>query len=181
MMIKNKFFEISEEPFVYYEEKDENKDVTFQKSKRTLFDHLKAITQKEYDPNYFKNYDDVKTFDVYMINRFLSMNPDWVFLINILQQYTHDMPTEMVYKVYSNIIPKSKIFLKYVKNQKRKIYKKELIELFSKHYECSNKDASDLITILFAYGESGIRRIIEICKLYALKDEEIKKMVVLDE
>ncbi len=170
---------------------EEIQKVEMTKSKKLgLFDHLKAITQREYDPTYLTDKEDAKTFDVYMINRFLSMNPDWVFLVNWLQQYTHEMSNELVYKLYSNIIPKSNTYLKYVKGIDTG-YKKELIELFAKHYECSKREAIDLITVLLKYDKGkkprkkdgeliippGHKLVIDIGRLYAIKEKEMLKLL----
>ena len=52
---------------------------------KTLFDHLKAITQYQ-DPNYWEKLSDAdkKTWSNYMVHRFLSMNLDWVDIISDL-------------------------------------------------------------------------------------------------
>lgn len=185
------FFDLPEgdmAPAIFEEIQDETE---LKKSKKLgLFDHLKAITQREYDSNYLLDTEDAKTFDIYMINRFLSMNPDWVFLINWLQQYTHDMSNELVYKLYANIIPKSNTFLKYVKGINTG-YKKSLTELFAKHYECSRKQATELITILLRYDKGkkprkkddkliippGHKMVIEIGRLYAISEKEMLKLL----
>ena len=52
---------------------------------KTLFDHIKAITQFQ-DPNYFDKLeeDDLKTWSNYMIHRFLSMNSNWIEVLSDL-------------------------------------------------------------------------------------------------
>ena len=57
---------------------------------KTLFDHIKAITQFQ-DPKYFDKLEegDLKTWSNYMIHRFLSMNSDWIEVLAELQPYTN--------------------------------------------------------------------------------------------
>jgi len=49
---------------------------------KKLFDHLNAITAEQ-DPKYFDKLseEDLKSWSNFMINRFLSMKPEWVELI----------------------------------------------------------------------------------------------------
>ena len=65
---------------------------------KTLFDHIKAITQSQ-DPNYFDKLEegDLKTWSNYMIHRFLSMNADWITTIADLQPYTERLKPEQLY------------------------------------------------------------------------------------
>lgn len=76
--------------------------------KKTLFDHLNQITKVK-NPNYWDtlSFEDKKTFDNYMIHRYLSMNMEWLDIIAQLQPYTQNLSKEMVYKVYSDLLPKS--------------------------------------------------------------------------
>ena len=66
--------------------------------RKTIFDHLKAITQQKHDPEYFQKLSerDKKTFDVYMINRYLSMHPEyeWIVIINEYQKVCYEMTPE---------------------------------------------------------------------------------------
>ena len=67
---------------------------------KTLFDHIKAITQSQ-DPNYFDKLEesDLKTWSNYMIHRFLSMNSDWVEILSELQPYTEQLQPKQLYLV----------------------------------------------------------------------------------
>ena len=143
-----------------------------------LFDHLKAIYLEPYNSKYFEEMTemDKKTFSPYMINRYLSMNPEWLFITNTVQQYSFDMPTEALYKVYANFIPKGRTFLKWVKGKKEKKYNKELIELISSYYEVPQHEATNYITILLSKDE-WTERLVEICKMYGNTDEEIKLLL----
>ena len=97
---------------------------------KSLFDHIKAITNEQ-NPKYFKTLsdDDKKTWSNYMIHRFLSMNPDWVDTISELQPFTQSLPPEALYLTYIGIIPKGRHFLKYTKGKKVQKYEDWLIDL----------------------------------------------------
>ena len=61
------------------------------------------------NPKYWDtlNDGDKKTWNNYMIHRFLSMNPNWIELVNGIQQYW-ELEPEVLYKFYISVIPKSK-------------------------------------------------------------------------
>ena len=81
----------------------------------TIFDHLANITWKK------KMWSDLsepdqKSFSPYLINRWLSMNPDLIEIIDMFQQYTiGPLNKKHVYQLYYEILPKQKIFTKYVR------------------------------------------------------------------
>lgn len=177
--LSNKFFEAEG----YFEEPEREEILIKPKKKekvkgKGLFDHLKAIYLEPYNPKYFDDMSetDKKTFSPYMINRYLSMNPEWLFVVNVVQQYSFDMPSEALYMVYADLIPKGKIFLKWVKGKKEKKYNKELIELVSLYYEISKLEATNYITILLSKDE-WTERLIKVCKMYGNTDEEIKLLL----
>ena len=81
---------------------------------KTLFDHIKAVTQFQ-DPNYWDKLDDgdKRTWSNYMIHRFLSMNPDWIEVLSEIQPYTQVLEPKQLYLSLIGIIPKGRYFLKY--------------------------------------------------------------------
>ena len=178
--MSNKFFKAEG----YFEEPETEEILIKPKKKekaikgKGLFDHLKAIYQESYDPKYFDNMSetDKKTFSPYMINRYLSMNPEWLWLTNLVQQYSYDMTPEALYKVYADLIPKGNIFLKWIKGKKDKQYNKDLIELVSLYFEVSKRDAATYI-LIFLSKDEWKERLIEICKLYGNTDEEVKMLL----
>ena len=90
---------------------------------KSLFDHIKQITDVQ-NPNYWDEIsdDDKKSWSNYMINRFLSMKPEWIDFVNEVQKYPLQ-PREL-YKVYIDILPKKKQWLKYIKGDKKLSYGK---------------------------------------------------------
>jgi hypothetical protein len=143
---------------------------------RTLFDHIKAITNEQ-DPNYFDKLsdEDLKSWSNFMINRFLSMNPDWVELISTLLPLTQTLRPVDIYKVYINVIPKGKYFLNYIKGKKEKEYEDFLVNIIKTEYQCSENEASDYLDILYGTKE-GKEHIKYVCQKYGTDKKLIAKL-----
>ena len=105
-----------------------------------LFDHIKQITMFQ-NPKYWDtlNDGDKKTWNNYMVHRFLSMNPDWIELVNGIQQYWKLSP-EMVYKFYISVIPKSRTFLRYVKSKKPSLVEKWAMNHLRDYFQASTTE-----------------------------------------
>ena len=70
-----------------------------------IFDWITEIQVKKRKWNSFTD-EDKKSFNVFIINRFLSMNPDYLELVNYIQQYTNgQLKPQQVYECYREIIP----------------------------------------------------------------------------
>ena len=143
---------------------------------KKLFDHLNAITAEQ-DPNYFKKLteEDIKSWSNFMINRFLSMKPEWIELIASIQPLSQTLEPEQMYKLYINILPKGKQYLKYTKGKAEDKYEQFLIDLIKKEYDCSERQANDYVEVLYASRE-GRENIQYICERYGLTKKEISKL-----
>jgi hypothetical protein len=140
----------------------------------TLFDHLSNITDKKTAWSKLSD-EDKKAFTPYMINRWLSMNMDWVELVNELQKYTIGLLSpEEVYKLYLDVLPKQKTFNKYIKGSKESKYNSELVELLSKHFLISEKEAVEYLEL---YTGDRLLSLKEIVKLYGKTDKEVDKLL----
>jgi hypothetical protein len=111
----------------------------------TIWNWLEEITYKKSPASSFSE-KDWESFNSYMIHRFISMNPYYIEITNKVQTI---LPTEKIriYTVYKELIPKRKVFLKYIKGNSSK-YNTELMELLSNHFECSKKEAKEYFDIL---------------------------------
>ena len=107
-----------------------------------IFDHLKNITITK-DP-----YLGEEGWNNWMINRFLSMNQDYIEVVNIVQKNTWQMKGEYLYNLYKDIIPKQYVFLKYIKSNTKQDYNVEEIEAVQQYFEVSNKEAKEYINML---------------------------------
>lgn len=108
----------------------------------TLFDHLTNITTKK------GKYLGDEGWNNYMINRFLSMDPDYVEVVNIVQKNTWQMKGEYLYNLYKDLIPKQYKFLKYIKSSTKSDYSIEEIEAVQQYFEVSKKEAKQYIDML---------------------------------
>lgn len=118
-----------------------------------IWDWLNQITYDKQDWNSFTE-DQKSTFNSYMIHRFVSMYGGYIDIANIAQKIP---PTEKekVYTIYKTLLPKKKMYLKYVKNQNQKNYQ-ELSEYVADYLECSLGEADEYIPILQEHGVRGI-------------------------
>ena len=143
---------------------------------KKLFDHLNALTAEQ-DPNYFDKLteEDIKSWSNFMINRFLSMKPEWVELIASIQPLTQSLEPEQMYKLYINILPKGKQYLKYTKGKAEDKYEQFLIDLIKREYDCSERQANEYVEVLYA-SRDGRENIQYICEKYGLTKKEISKL-----
>jgi len=143
---------------------------------KKLFDHLNAITAEQ-DPSYFNKLteEDIKSWSNFMINRFLSMKPEWVELIATLLPLSQTLEPEQMYKLYINVLPKGKQYLKYTKGKAEDKYEEFLVELIKKEYLCSERQAIEYLEVLYATRE-GRENVKFICEKYGIDKKQITKL-----
>lgn len=115
---------------------------------KTFFDHLNQIVKYK-KTNYWNNLseEDRKTWNTFMMNRYLSMNLNWTVVVDFFQKYNHALSDRLSYILYVNYIPKTNIFLKYIKKDKSE-KNSEIIKYISKYYLCSLSEASEYLYLL---------------------------------
>ena len=140
--------------------------------KKSLFDHINQITAVQ-NPNYWEQIseEDKKTWSNYMVNRFLSMKSEWVELVNELQKY--NLKPKELYKLYTNVLPKGKQWLKYTKGRNDMSYPEWLINIFRNSNECSRKEAIDYIDMLMLT-EGGMMELGELGRKWGIEERKIK-------
>ncbi len=143
---------------------------------KKLFDHLKEITEIQ-NPDYFDTLSesDLKTWSNFMIIRFLSMNRDWTELLGELQPAIQTLEPNLLYKVLITLIPKRRVYLKYVKGISDDTYPKWLVDLVCKEFYVSKLEASDYLDILFSTKE-GKDTIKHLSEMYGTDPKEINKL-----
>jgi hypothetical protein len=112
---------------------------------KNIFDWLKAINTTKPPVESFTD-KDWEVWNSYMIHRFISMNPDYIEVVN----YVQDFPPQekrMIYNVYREFIPKNNKWSKYVKS-KVKQPNIDLINHIKDNFQCSGKEAKEYINIL---------------------------------
>lgn len=101
-----------------------------------LFDHITQVTADK-KKGYWENLSETerKSFSPYMVYRFLSMNQDYIDIINELQSY--NLSPKQVYDVLMDILPKKKVWNKYIKGD---VNDEESIKILAEHFELGAKD-----------------------------------------
>jgi|LakMenEpi03Aug12_release.lakeMendotaPanAssembly.Ray.scaffolds.fasta_scaffold163950_4 hypothetical protein len=95
------------------------------------------------------------TWNSYMVHRYVSMNQDYIDIVNLVQKI-NPQNKKQIYSIYKEMIPKRKMWLKYIKNEAKK-EQKELEEYIAKYFDCSLGEAEHYIDILRG---SGVREIL---------------------
>tara|TARA_R110002020_G_scaffold172623_4_gene362955 strand:+ start:5907 stop:6392 length:486 start_codon:yes stop_codon:yes gene_type:complete len=141
--------------------------------KKSLFDHIKQITDIQ-NPNYWDEIsdEDKKSWSNYMVNRFLSMKTDWIELVNELQKY--NLQPKELYKLYTNVLPKGKRWLKYTKGRNQMDYPNWLINIVTNHEQISKKEAVEYIDMLMLT-EGGMLELGELSRKWGIEENKIKK------
>ena len=143
---------------------------------RELFDHIKWITEKQ-TKDYWGtlNNTERKRWSNYMINRFLSMKMDWISFVNEVQQY--NLKPKDLYRLYIDMLPKGKQWLRYVKRKKKMNYPNWLLEIITKDFKISISEARQHLEILYMT-EQGKQEIREILMKYGTEEKLIKSIGV---
>jgi hypothetical protein len=139
-----------------------------EKKPMDLFGWLNEITLYKSHPNKFSE-EDWKQFNSYMINKYVSMSPDYIELVNYVQRIPYENK-QQIYSIYREMIPKRKVFLKYIGSKKKK-QNLELADYIAQYFHCSLGEADEYIDILQKNGVRGI--------LYkmGMEDETIDKLL----
>lgn len=104
----------------------------------TLFDWLNEITYNKSPWEKFTK-EDQALFLPWMINRFISMNKNYVDMVNEVQQL--NLPPDKLYAFYCQMIPKQKQFFKYIKGKKDK--DDPTVDIMAKTFEISKREAKE--------------------------------------
>tara|TARA_R100001463_G_scaffold127435_1_gene185504 strand:- start:340 stop:756 length:417 start_codon:yes stop_codon:yes gene_type:complete len=134
----------------------------------TVFNWLEEITVKKTPPNNFtqQDWDD---WNSYMVHRFLSMNMSYIDIVNYVQNINPQNKKE-IYTIYREMIPKRKIWNKYIKNQNKKD-SKELEKIIANKLLIGCNEASSYIPIL---GKNGVT---EVLNDLGYEKKEITKLI----
>ncbi len=144
--------------------------------KKGLFDHLNAVTTNQ-SPDYWDSLstEDKKTYEEYMINRFLSMKIEWIDFVNDIQKYWDVITKKEHYKIFSDVLPKGKQYLKYTKRKNDMVLPKWFVEIMVKHYECSTSEVRNYVDTL-VLTEQGVLEIREVLQKYGIEPKKWKEL-----
>ena len=141
--------------------------------RKSLFDHIKQITAVQ-NPNYWEEIsdEDKKSWSNYMTHRFLSMKTEWVELVNELQKY--NLQPKEIYKLYTNVLPKGKHWLKYIKRRNQMTHPDWLINIVANHEEVSKQEAYDMIE-MYMLTEGGMLELGQLAQKWGVEPEKIEE------
>ena len=134
----------------------------------TIFNWLNEITVKKTPPNNFTQ-EDWDGWNSYMVHRFLSMNINYIDIVNFVQNINPQNKKE-IYTIYREMIPKRKIWNKYIKNQNKKDTA-ELSKIIANKLSVGNDEASTYIPLL---GKEGVT---EVLSDLGYEKKEITKLI----
>jgi hypothetical protein len=135
---------------------------------KTLFEWLTEITVSKTSPEHFPE-ESWDKFNSYMVHRYLSMDINYIDIVNYVQKIN---PTnkKQIYSIYREMIPKRKVWLKYLKNENKRNYQ-ELAEYVAEYLECSLGEADQYIDLL---QDVGVRSIL--WKM-GIEEDETEKLI----
>jgi len=126
----------------------------------TIFDWVNQILVTKKHWNDFTE-DEQKKFSPFIINRWLSMDKEFIEIVNYFQKYAiGTLEPREVYRWYSDFLPSGKRFNKYIKSKKNKKYDKELINILCDYFEDSKSNIIEYI------GFMNKKQLKEILKMY---------------
>ena len=144
------------------------------KKPNDLFQHVDAIfTNQRID--YFDNLSDEskKAYNGFMVNRAISMNSDFLPLVNEINQYQGNIGSRESYLFYSQALPHKKQFNKWIKSETAREYDSNAIRLLIHHNECSIRDAEVMYDIYMQH-PNQFKIFLE---SYGMNPKDIKKVI----
>ena len=122
-------------------------------SPTTIFQWLNEITTHK-TPVHEISGESWNKFNSYMIHRYVSMDMNYIDIVTYIQKI-NPQNKQQIYSIYREMIPKKKVYLKYIKNENKRNYQ-ELAEYIAEYLECSLGEADEYIDILQEHGVRGI-------------------------
>ena len=150
-------------------------------SVKSFYDFLKRLTKFGYhqNDNFWKSLDDTKKkYSQYMINRYLSMEPDLITTVNDLQiaQGSSKLSDKNHFLLWSQLLPNKSIFFKYIGKDKTMMnWPKQWIEIISKHFEMSQTEAVEAME-MYMISHGGKLELYEVLTRYGITESEIRKV-----
>ena len=137
----------------------------------TIFNWINEILVSKKHWNDFTE-DEQKKFSPFIINRWLSMDKDFLEIVNYFQKYSiGTLEPREVYKWYCDMLPRGKRFNKYIKGKKDKKYNTELIDIMVQHFECSKSQVKDYFDLI------AKDELMEILEKYGMNEKTIKRLL----
>ena len=137
----------------------------------TIFDWINQILVNKKPWNSFTKEEQSK-FSPFIINRFLSMDEEFIEIVNMFQPYAiGTLEPKDVYEFYRNLFPKGKRYNKYIKGKKDTKYDPELLNIMCIHFECSKLQAKELLQLI---SKENLK---EVLLMYGIDNKKIRKFI----
>ena len=137
----------------------------------TIIDWINQLLVNKKHWNDFTE-DEQKKFSPFIINRWLSMDKDFIEFVNIFQKYAiGTLEPREVYMWYRDILPKGKRFNKYIKGKRDKKYDPELVDIICKDFECSKLEAKENLSFI------SKEEVEEILKKYGTEQKKVNEFL----
>lgn len=152
--------------------------------KTGLFDHIKHI-QYTQDPQYYSNLSEEgkKSFNLFMVLRGLSMNPDFIEYASYLYRFLTIIPLDKFYKILIELYPRHQYreFHPWIKSSKRKDGEEaqkysKVIDLIVQKFEISRKEAGNYYKV-FLSNKEGKEKLTNLIIGFGYSEKEVGKML----
>jgi len=143
---------------------------------KNIFSILTAIFSK--DSNYYDKLteSEKKLYNIFMINRYISSNYNYIELVNEWQKYSFMVNDRINFKFYQNILPDKNEFLKYQKYSGIEKYNSELLKYVSKYFEISTNTAKYYVSRYLLNNDTK-EELISILQSFGLDKRKILEMI----
>ena len=135
---------------------------------KNVFDWLKEINYNKRPVSSF-NEKDWGIWNSYMVHRFISMDPNYLEIVNEAQRLLPQNKKE-IYNIYKEYIPKNQKWNKYIKSKTKKL-NTDLLVYLKNYWECSSKEANEYIEVLDS------SEIIRILTSMGIEKKELKQLL----
>ena len=137
----------------------------------TIIDWMNQLLVHKKHWNEFTE-DEQKKFSPFIINRWLSMDKDFIEIVNVFQKYAiGTLEPREVYMWYRDILPKGKRFNKYIKGKSSKKFDKELVKIISNHFQCSKLETKECLELI---DKEELKQILE---MYGIDKKKLKRIM----
>lgn len=140
---------------------------------KNIFDTLNNVSNYK-DKDYFKNLNESeqKDFNIFMLQRYISMEKKYISFISFIDKYAFNcLDKEMYHKLLVVSLPKEKKFFNYLKKNKEKKKEELLIEMLAKKFKVSKTEATDYLIFLSVDDKK------KLLEGFSLDDKVIKKCI----
>jgi len=120
---------------------------------KNIFGWLDEIMVSKRDPANFSQ-ESWEKWNSWLVHKYLSMYIGYIDIVNYVQKI-NPQEKKQIYPIYREMIPKKKLWLKYIKNENKRNYQ-ELAEYIAEYFQCGLGEADHYIDILQEYGVRGV-------------------------